>query len=63
MNKVRIEIWVDTEHLRAFPHVPITSIKREEGNLLTFMYGDDEKNRHIVVNLNNIYFYEVMDED
>lgn len=58
---VRIEIWVDTEHLRAFPHVPFTSIKREE-NLLMFMYGDDEKNRHIVVNMNNVYFYEVMDE-
>lgn len=58
---MRIEIWTDTNSVRAFPHVKSETIKKHD-NFMTFEYGDPERCESVMVNLNNILFIETMKE-
>lgn len=58
---VRVEVWYDADHLRAFPHVPISSITRED-DFLMFIYGGSDRDEKVGVNLQKTFFWEIMDE-
>lgn len=61
---LRIEVWFKGDFFRAFPNVIPETVKIDEENILTFIFGEDpEGNPHrATVNLNNVYFTETWEK-
>ena len=54
----RLEVWFNNGLFRAFPHVTEMTFK-EEAKMALIIFGGDHKS---VINLDNVNFYELMNE-